>query len=67
MIDNEGKILNGIFHFKRLMEAFLRNTKGTVSTLVDLNEILSLGIGINEYNNLYMHIVWMICYASFCK
>ena len=35
-MDIEGKILNGIFHFNRLKQAFLRTIKGQVRTLANL-------------------------------
>ena len=41
--DIEGKILNGIFNFNGLKQAYLRTTKGPVSTLVDLKK-LNLGL-----------------------
>ena len=44
LMDIEGKILNGILHFNGLDQAYLRTTKGPVNTLVDLKQILNLGI-----------------------
>ena len=47
LMDIEGKILNSIFHFNHLKQAYLRTTKGPVNTLADLKQILYLGIRIN--------------------
>ena len=35
VMDIEGKILNGIFHFNRLQQAYLGTTRGPVNTLAD--------------------------------
>ena len=51
-MDIKGKILNGIFHFNKLMQAYLRTTKGPVNTLADLKQIINLGIGINDKNRI---------------
>ena len=51
-MDIEGKILNGIFHFNRFRHAYLRTAKGPVNRLVDLKQILNLGIRINENNEM---------------
>ena len=42
--------MNGIFHFNRFKQAFLRTTKGQFSTLADLKQILNSGITINGNN-----------------
>ena len=47
LMDIEGKILNGIFHFNCLKQAYLRTTMGPVNTLADFKQILNLGIRIN--------------------
>ena len=36
LIEFDGKILNDIFYFNRIKQAYLRTAKGTVSTLMDL-------------------------------
>ena len=46
-MDIEGKVLNGIFHYNRLKEAFLRSTKGPASTVADLKQGINLGIRIS--------------------
>ena len=33
LIDHEGKVLIGIFHYNRLKKAFLRSTKGPANTV----------------------------------
>ena len=48
----EGKILKGIHHFNRLKQAYLRTTKGPVNSLVDLKQIINLGIRINDKNRI---------------
>ena len=48
LMDNEAKILNDIFNFNRFKQAFLRTTKGPVSTLVYLKQVINLGIRISE-------------------
>ena len=57
LLDTEVKILNGIFHFNRLKQVYVRTTKGSVNILADLKQILNLGIWINEKDS----IVWMLC------
>ena len=46
-MDIEGKILNGIFHFNRHKQAYSRTTKGPVNILVEVKQILNLGIKID--------------------
>ena len=52
LIDIEGNILNGIFHFNRLKQAYVTTTKGPVNTLVHLKHIIHLGISINKKNGI---------------
>ena len=40
----DGKILRGLFEFERLKPATLRTNHGNVSTLVQLKQVLNLGI-----------------------
>ena len=47
LMDIKGKILNDIFHFNCLKQAYLRTTRGPVNTLVDLKQTLNIGIRIN--------------------
>ena len=47
LMDIESKILNGIFYFNCLKQAYLRTTKDPVNTLADLKQIQNLGIRIN--------------------
>ena len=51
-MDIEGKILIGIFHFNTLKQAYLQTTKGPGNTLVNLKQILNLGIRINKKNSI---------------
>ena len=53
MMDIKGKILNGIFHFNRLKQAFLRITKIPVNTQVDPIQIINLRIRINNKNKMH--------------
>ena len=52
-MDTKGKILNGIFHFNRIKQPYLRTKKDQVNTLADLKQIINLGIRINEETKLY--------------
>ena len=47
LMDIEHKILNGIFHFNRLKQAYFRTTKHPVNTLADTKPIINFGIRIN--------------------
>ena len=40
----DGKILRGLFEFKRLKPATLRTSHGNVCTLVQLKQVLNLGL-----------------------
>ena len=40
----DGKILRGLFEFKRLKPATKRTSLGNVSTLVQLKQVLNLGL-----------------------
>ena len=40
----DGKILRGLFEFKRIKPATLRTSHGNVNTLAQLKQVLSLGI-----------------------
>ena len=53
-MDMEDKILNGILHFNKLKQAFLRTTKGPVSTLSDLKQVINLWIRVSEKKLIYM-------------
>ena len=47
-MDIEGHILNGIFHFNRLKQAFLKTIRGPLSTQVELKQIINLVMRIDE-------------------
>ena len=49
----EGKVLNGIFSFNRLKQAYLRTIKDPVSKLADMKQIINLGNKINDKKELY--------------
>ena len=42
----DGKILRGLFEFKRLKPATLRTSHGNVCTLVQLKQLLNLGLAL---------------------
>ena len=46
--DVEGKILNGIFHFNRPKQTFLRTNTGPVNTQAEFKQIINLGVRISE-------------------
>ena len=60
-MDIEGKIRNGIFHFNISKQGFSRTAIDPVSTLVELKQIINLGIRTSEQNKFTWKIVWMMC------
>ena len=54
LITLDGKILRGLFEFERLKPATLRTNHGNVSTLVQLKQVLNLGIVLWKWR-LYGH------------
>ena len=44
LMEIKGKILNGISHFNRYKEVYIRTTKRSTNSLVDLKQIINLGI-----------------------
>ena len=45
----DGKILKGLFEFERLKPATLRTNHGNVRTLVQLKQVLNLGIVLQKW------------------
>ena len=45
----DGKILRGLFEFKRLKPATIRTSHGNVCTLVQLKQVLNLGLVIQKW------------------